>query len=172
MDDTHTLRGNNRSLRRLGVALAVLLVSMGSADAGDRPSIRIRDEAPETTRRRPSIATKHQTRIVKAGKLRRAVVDAVIDRGAQRLIASIQVAPHLLEGRFVGFRIVGVGREAPFVNSSAIRPGDVILRVNQEPIERPEQFMRAWELVKQASNLEIALLRGDQHLLYRWAIVP
>ncbi len=104
--------------------------------------------------------------------LARAELEAVLERGPQRFIASIRVRPHLEDGRFRGFQLVGMTPEAPFVNSPHIRPGDVVLAVNREPIERPEQFMRAWELLGRADALEVLVQRDGRRVLYRWTLKP
>lgn len=106
------------------------------------------------------------------GELDRARVQAVIDKGPQQFIASLRVSPHLVKGRFKGFRIDAFTPDSPLINSRSIQPGDVIQRVNREPVERPEQFMRAWELVAKANTLEVLLLRGNQQYQYTWTLRP
>ncbi len=106
------------------------------------------------------------------GQLSRRTLEQVMERGPQRFVAGLRVSPHLVAGRFVGFRIDGFTADGPLVNGRSILPGDVIVSVNQEPIERPEQFMRAWDVVKRADALRVRLLRGAQQLEYRWKLVP
>ncbi len=119
-------------------------------------------------------AANEKTRPVKVieGQLSRSLVKKVMERGPQRFVAGLRVSAHLVEGRFVGFRIDGFTSEGPLVNSRHILPGDVVVRVNREPIERPEQFMRAWDVVRDADNLDVLLLRGGQQLRYHWKIIP
>jgi type II secretory pathway component PulC len=106
------------------------------------------------------------------GQLSRDEVQKVLERGPQRFVASLRVAPALEKGRFVGFRIEAFTPESPLANGGAIQPGDVVVSVNDEPVERPEQFMRAWEVVKAADRLSVLVLRDGQRLLYRWKIAP
>ena len=110
--------------------------------------------------------------ILMEGELFKADVQKVLERGPQRFIASLRVAPHMNGKRFVGFRIDGFAPDSPLVNSRGVQPGDVILKVNREPVERPDQFMRAWEVVKGADTLEVEMLRAGQRLLYRWTLIP
>jgi type II secretory pathway component PulC len=121
----------------------------------------------------PSSAAE-KTRPVKVieGQLSRVALKKVMERGPQRFVAGVRVSPHLVEGRFVGFRIDGFSSDGPLVNGRHILPGDVVVRVNQEPIERPEQFMRAWDVVRGADALDVELLRGGQSLRYVWKIIP
>ena len=106
------------------------------------------------------------------GTMTRAEVAKVIEAGPQRFIASLRVEPHIVSGKFIGYRLSGVTTDGPLVNSQSVLPGDIIISVNREPLERPEQFMRAWEVAKSAPNLEVLLLRGTQRLLYRWKLIP
>lgn len=104
--------------------------------------------------------------------LTRAEVAPILEQGPQRVVAAVEVSPHLERGRFVGFRILRFRSDGPFADVRSLQPGDVVVRVNRESLERPEQFMRAWEVVKQADELEIEVLRGDQRFVFRWRIVP
>lgn len=104
------------------------------------------------------------------GRLGRGEVEAVMARGPQPFIASLRVEAHLNKGRFIGFRILQFLPNTSLANSQSVQPGDVILSVNQESVERPEEFMRAWEVVKNADVLEVKLLRGERQLVYRWKI--
>ncbi len=110
--------------------------------------------------------------IVLEGELERARLKAVLDQGPQRFIASLRVAPHMKGKRFMGFRIEGFAADSPLVNGAAVRPGDVVLEINREPVERPDQFMRAWEVVGDADSLEVELLRGTQRYIYKWTLLP
>ena len=100
----------------------------------------------------------------------RGVLDAVIAKGPQRLIATLQVQPHMVNGRFLGYRLVSVSPDSPLVNSDTVKPGDVIVSVNKERIERPEQFMRAWEVVSNAKRLSVSIIRGQKRIQYRWRL--
>jgi S1-C subfamily serine protease len=106
------------------------------------------------------------------GTMSRSLLDEVVAQGPQRLIATLQVEPHMVKGRFIGYRIVGLSADSPLLNSRSVLPGDVIMSVNREPIERPEQFMRAWEVVQNAKRLQVTLMRGSEHLRYRWKLLP
>lgn len=102
----------------------------------------------------------------------RADYQKVISQGPQKMIASIQVAPHSIKGRFVGFKLVQVLAHSPLATSQTIVVGDVILSVNGHSLERPDQFMRAWEDLSKAKGLEVHLLRGDKRVHYRWSFLP
>ena len=96
----------------------------------------------------------------------------VMAKGPQRFIATMHLDPHSVKGRFVGWRIGGFAPNSGFVNSQSILVGDIIVSVNGEPLERPEQFMRAWEVVRNASTVTVKLIRGKTRMVYRWTIQP
>ncbi|MCB9523308.1 MAG: hypothetical protein H6702_07975 [Myxococcales bacterium] len=107
------------------------------------------------------------------GKLKKGEVQAVFARGPQPFVAALRVkAAFDGAGRFAGFRLVFIKRESPLYGSASVGPGDVITGINGLPIERPEQFMSAWEKARDADTLEIDVLRGDTPVRYRWTLVP
>lgn len=106
------------------------------------------------------------------GQLARGEVSQVLEKGPQRFIASIRVAPHLVKGRFAGFRLVQVLPDSPLATSTSVLPGDVVVSVNEQSLERPEQFMRAWDVVKGADRLSVVVLREGRRLSYSWKIIP
>jgi hypothetical protein len=131
--------------------------------------------APAST---PADATPGATGSSSAGEpavestLSRASFDAILSGGPQRVVAAVDVQPALVGGRFVGFRIVRFRPDGVLRDCTSILPGDVIVRVNREPVERPEQFMRAWDVVKSASALEVEILRQGRAMRLRWTLAP
>jgi len=109
---------------------------------------------------------------VMASTLARAAFDAVMAESPQRVVAAVDVKPALVGRRFVGFRLLRIRPEGILRDCTSLVPGDVIVSVNREPLERPEQFMRAWEVVKNASAIEVEVERGGRRILYRWTLVP
>ncbi len=107
-----------------------------------------------------------------ATPLPRAELEAVLSHGAQGLIAATRFTPSVRGGRFVGWRILGFVPNGPLANVRALQPEDVLVRVNGEPLERPEQAMRAWETVRRAEHVDLAVLRNDVPMTLRWRIVP
>jgi type II secretory pathway component PulC len=102
----------------------------------------------------------------------RSAFDAAIARGPQRIVASVEVRPGLDRGRFLGFQIVRFLPDGDLRDCTSILPGDIVVSVNRESLERPEQFMRAWEVVKSAPAVEVEVLRAGQRVVYRWKIEP
>lgn len=126
------------------------------------------------------------------GQLTQAEVERVLDLGPQRLIAGVEVAAHrarvapdapaggkgadVVQGpprraRFVGFRIVSISPTGPLAEMQSIQVGDVVITVNGQPVERPDDFMKVWEGVRGRDTLEVRVLRGVEPIIYRWKVV-
>ncbi|MDH5490803.1 MAG: hypothetical protein OEY14_02405 [Myxococcales bacterium] len=95
-------------------------------------------------------------------EISRASLVAVLDAGLGRFLQGVGTEPHLEGSRFVGFRLTRLYPAEEAFASLELGPGDTILRVNGQSIERPEQAMRVWEELRVASELWIEYLREDQ----------
>ncbi len=93
--------------------------------------------------------------------LERADVDQVVDAGLGRFLQSVSVEPSLVEGRFQGFRIVEI-RPPDAFHGVDLKVGDVVTRINDMPIERPQQAYDAFVSLKQANALVVSFIRGGK----------
>lgn len=98
--------------------------------------------------------------------------DAVIARGPSWFIHRVTVRPAMVNGRYTGFQLLSLFADDPELETRAIRPGDVIQRVNDQPIGRPEEFMAAWNSLSGADHLAIQLVRDGRVLRVTWLIQP
>lgn len=92
---------------------------------------------------------------------RNAVLD-VLDRGIPWFLRQIDTEPQLEQGRFVGFRLRAFFADDPRFRHVDLGPGDVVLRVNGLPVERPEQAYRIWQELRVASEIRVEYLRDGQ----------
>jgi len=90
----------------------------------------------------------------------RYIIKAVQAEGPGRLLQRIPVQPFRAQGKFMGFQIVDLF-PGENIQTTQIRRGDVITRINGRRVDRPEQFMRLFEDLHTWESLEIELLRGD-----------
>lgn len=123
-------------------------------------------ERPRAERRvdpNPPVVTSPST-------IQRAALDAVLGRGLGAFLSKVAVEPDLVEGRFVGFRLTEL-HDAELFGSVDIQPGDTLVAVNGQPIERPEQAFQAWSSLRVASELTLDLLRAGQPRQLRFPIV-
>jgi S1-C subfamily serine protease len=105
------------------------------------------------------------------GQIDRAELEVILDAGLGRFLQGVETEPHVVDGRFVGFRLVSLWPRDPRFQGLALGPGDVVVRVNGQPIERPEQALQVWNGLRVASALFIEYLRDGEPRELRFAIV-
>ena len=105
------------------------------------------------------------------GAIARADLEIVLDAGLGRFLQGVGTEPHLDDGQFVGFRLTRLYPADPRFENIDLRPGDTVLRVNGQSIERPEQALQVWHGLRVASELMIAYLRDGEPRELRFAIV-
>ena len=69
---------------------------------------------------------------------------AALERGPSWLIQNVTVRPVLLDRQFYGFQLVALFPDEPD-KRLPIQVGDIVQQVNGQAIERPDQFMDAWQ---------------------------
>lgn len=106
------------------------------------------------------------------GRLSRKKYAAAIAQGPQRVIASVELEPHMADGQFVGHEIVRFTPDGLLAKCTSLRPGDVLIAINGESLARPTQFMQAWSTLKEARALKVEILRGGQPVVVKWTISP
>ncbi|MEO8901855.1 MAG: hypothetical protein ABI488_08315 [Polyangiaceae bacterium] len=104
------------------------------------------------------------------GALFRADVNALIDRGFPAFLEQVDVEPRLVEGRFRGWSIVNLA-PSDFWSGVDLKPGDIVTRVNDLPIERETEAFDAFESLKQSDALRVAFQRGGENHLLEYKIV-
>jgi hypothetical protein len=100
----------------------------------------------------------------------RPVLLAVLARGVGRFLQHVELEPSLERGRFVGWRLLRVF-DAAQTGPAGLRPGDLVLRVNGQSIERPEQFKNVWDSLATESLLILQVERGGQRSEIRHKIL-
>ncbi len=134
------------------LTLEILLVLSFSACGSSAPVQRTAS-APV----RPVAAAPAPAPIARAGSITRAELDAIVDGGLGRFLQAVEFEPMVDDGHFVGHRVIEV--RDPRLAGVDLRTGDTIVRVNGQPIERPEQALRVFEGLRVASELVIEYLR-------------
>lgn len=95
----------------------------------------------------------------------------VLAKGGQWVISQFEVEPSFKKGRFVGWKIVDIRPKDAVVSRWPILRGDVVSKVNGMPIERPEQFIKAFDKLRTAPRLQVDLQRGGSALVLSYEIV-
>jgi type II secretory pathway component PulC len=104
------------------------------------------------------------------GTLFRADVNALIDRGFPDFLQRVDVEPRLVEGQFRGWSIVNLN-PTDFWSGVDLKPGDIVTRVNDLPIERETEAFDAFESLKQSDGLRVAFQRDGQNRLLEYKFV-
>ena len=103
--------------------------------------------------------------------LERTEVDAFLANGPSWFIRQVSMEPARMGDKFVGFRIVHFFEGDPRFTTVDLQPGDVVIRINDMPIGKPDQFMKAWEDIKAARKLMVEYVRGGSIRVLEWNIV-
>lgn len=147
---THrTVHAGIEAMRHVVVFVGVLALSA----CGGSPEPK-KAEAPKTSTTSastpPSSDVKPRAPIT---ELKRADVKLAIDRGLGVFLQNVMVEdyPAMKEGRFYGFRLKALNPGW----AVDLRPGDVIVRVNGQVIEHPEEADAALRSLEKAKSLKI-----------------
>lgn len=104
-------------------------------------------------------------------QLERARVVSVVDEGMGRFLQSFVVQESLNEmGAFQGFRIVRID-DRKYFEGLGIGQGDVVTRINDQPIERPAEAYAVFVGLRTAPSLDIDYLRGGRPMRLSLPIV-
>ena len=143
--------------------LGTLLVGCGSAPAA--PPVTPKAAAkPTVVAQAPAAPRPPQ------GALFREDVNAVIDSGFAQFLQRVEVEPRLVEGQFRGWSIVNLSPR-DFWTGVDLKPGDIVTRVNDLPIERETEAFDVFESLKQAGTLRVSFQRDGQSRLLEYRIV-
>ena len=104
------------------------------------------------------------------GALFRADVNALIERGFPQFLQRVEVEPRLVDGQFRGWSIVNLN-PSEFWNGVDLKPGDIVTRVNEKPIERETEAFDVFESLKNSDSLRVAFQRNGQSRVLEYKIV-
>ncbi len=103
-------------------------------------------------------------------ELTRVEVDEALKAGFSRFLQEVRLEAALDDGRFVGFRIAGFAERRKW-EGVGIEVGDVVTRVNELPIERPEQAYVAFLALRTRASLDVVYLRNGKEMRLSLPIV-
>ena len=95
----------------------------------------------------------------------------VLEQGVGRFLQKVRIEPHLERGRFRGWRILELFDGEPEMSRGVLQPGDTLVRVNGQSIERPEQFKNVWDSLATESQLVLQVVRAGKASEIRHRIV-
>jgi type II secretory pathway component PulC len=107
---------------------------------------------------------------IEGGSIPRAALKAELGKGIGRFFQQVRPEPVVSRGRFVGWRIATLFANRTDVKVSGVQIGDIVLRVNGESVERPEDFKAVWDSLNDAKQLVIDIERGGETSSVRYTI--
>jgi hypothetical protein len=104
--------------------------------------------------------------LVQAGEIQRTKLLAVLSQGVGRFLQRVRVSGlRDAQRRFLGWQI------DQLLDRDVIQPGDVLLRVNGQSVEHPEQLKSVWDSLVVSSELVFTIRRNEQQSDVRYLIV-
>ena len=146
-----------------GSSLVLLGLLVGCGAAPEPPAI-----APKAAA--PAPATQKVAARPPQGALYREDVNALIARGFPEFLQRVDVEPRLVEGQFRGWSIVNLS-PSDFWSGVDLKPGDIVTRVNDLPIERETEAFDAFQSLKQSDALRVAFQRDGQSRVLEYKII-
>jgi type II secretory pathway component PulC len=147
-----------------GSSLVLLGLLLGCGAAPEAPPA-----APKVVAKAPA-AQKNSAPRPPPGALFRDDVNALIERGFPEFLKRVEVEPRLVDGQFRGWSIVTLN-PSEFWNGVDLKPGDIVTRVNDLPIERETEAYDAFESLKQSDALRVAFQRDGQSRVLEYKII-
>lgn len=145
-----------------GASLVLLGLLVGCGAAPEPPPV-----APKPVAKAPAQPVAQRP---PQGALYREDVNALIARGFPEFLQHIDVEPRLVDGQFRGWSIVQLN-PSDFWSGVDLKPGDIVTRVNDLPIERETEAFDAFESLKQSSALRVAFQRDGQSRVLEYRII-
>jgi type II secretory pathway component PulC len=131
------------------------------------------EEAPTIAQAQtPPIAPTPTPTQTPRGVIERSELAKVLDASPGMFLQNVESEPRFRAGKFFGWKLVAFfPGDARFAGVD-LRAGDVVTRVNGIAIERPEQLMDVWKLLRSASELTVDVERDGALRTLRWQISP
>ncbi|MBU2549954.1 MAG: PDZ domain-containing protein [Proteobacteria bacterium] len=80
-----------------------------------------------------------------------------------RFMSQVRILPYFKDGQPHGFKIASMNPASP-LSQMGFRQGDVIVRVNDVEVGKPEDLINLYHQVQQMENIAVGLERGGQSL--------
>jgi type II secretory pathway component PulC len=107
-----------------------------------------------------------------AGVISRTALQSELASGIGRFLQQVRIEPNVTRGRFVGWRMVSLFPNRSDIQVQVLRPGDTVMRINGQSVERPEQFKALWDAMAKASELVLDIQRDGRSSRLRYTIGP
>ncbi|EYF03118.1 Hypothetical protein CAP_6232 [Chondromyces apiculatus DSM 436] len=134
-------------------AMAVLATAV--AACGGTPPAPVQATAPPAAK--PTAAP--AAAVVPPGHVARAALDEVLLQGPPWVLRRVAVEEVIRGGNFVGWKLNGL---PPAWGEAPLKVGDVVMRVNGQALERPDDLFTVWKGLTTAKEIRIAYERDGK----------
>ncbi len=93
-----------------------------------------------------------------------------LDAAPGRFLQRVQPEPRFIAGRFHGWRLMKFFPGDPRFAAVDMQAGDVVLLVNGQSVEQPDQLMRVWDSLRTSKLLVVSYERAGQARELRFEI--
>ncbi len=101
--------------------------------------------------------------------LSRSELQQKVLKNIDNALQGVRAGPYRVDGRIEGYKIFRI-RPYNVLYKLGARPGDIIKRINNNPVNSTEKLYQIWESVKTDSRITVDLERGGQMLKYEFNI--
>ena len=136
-------------VRRTSAAIAVAAAMAQITACGGGPA-----QGPAAPKPKPPVAQAEPG--APEGEVDRRTLDLVLLEGPTWVLERVPIEEVMEKGKFVGWRIQELPAQWSVVD---LQPGDVVTAVNDQRVEKPNDFWAAWTTLSTAKEIKIAYRR-------------
>lgn len=105
-----------------------------------------------------------------SGVVNKAEVAAFMRRGPSYVLTQVVVDPVHGKAGFEGYKIASATQSVESFMAPQLKLGDVVTHLNGVKIERPDDYLQAWNRLKDADVLSVNFVREGQKLSAQWRV--
>jgi type II secretory pathway component PulC len=100
---------------------------------------------------------------VRAATLDRPALARGLAMGPPSILQQLEVTADTVDQRFLGWRLVRLlEASTPLLRSLDLRPGDVLVSINGNPLSKPNELMDLWTELSAAAKIDCQLTRDGR----------
>jgi type II secretory pathway component PulC len=154
-----------------GSAICAAALALGCAHEAPPPIESPTDEAAQASPAPPpAAAPAPPVPTGKPGVIARGELERVLSESPGAFLAKVETQPAFDGTRFRGWRLNSFFPNDDRFRGVDLHTGDVITRVNGQPVEQPEQFIQVWEGARFRHDLTVDLFRDGKPRHLAWTI--
>lgn len=120
--------------------------------------------AAESAPRQAASALAGNSKVKQVGENKWVIPKEVADQArgnVNELMKQARMEPRIVAGKTSGF-LIRMIRPHSFLDQLGLRRGDVVMEVNNVPLDSPEKALQIFQQLREARNIKVDLLRHDR----------